>query len=228
VTRILDAKVKVGLGTKSLVDLEAINDVINSPETNAKAQEIADRAVTLVKNEGSLVPLREPAKTCFWSLAEGRTSTEGLAFAAELKKRSPASIVIMLDTSMSEEDVKKAEETAAGCETNVVAAFVAVAAYRGNTALSGNFPALMSRMIQAKKPLVLISMGNPYLLRSYPETQAYVATYSTVPPSEIAAVKALFGEIAIQGKLPVTIPDLAKYGDGIALPATSKNGSERR
>jgi len=32
-------------------------------------------------------------------------------------------------------------------------------------------------------------------------------------------VKALYGEIAIRGHLPVTIPDLAKYGDGIQLPA---------
>jgi len=48
---------------------------------------------------------------------------------------------------------------------------------------------------------------------------SYLTTYSTVPVAETAAVKALFGEIAIGGKLPVTIPGLAKYGDGIALPA---------
>jgi beta-N-acetylhexosaminidase len=46
-----------------------------------------------------------------------------------------------------------------------------------------------------------------------------MTTYSTVPVAEIAAVKALFGEIAIGGKLPVTIPGFAKYGDGIVLAA---------
>ena len=49
---------------------------------------------------------------------------------------------------------------------------------------------------------------------------AYLATFSTVPPSEIAAVKALWGEIAIRGHLPVTIPAQAAYGEGIQLPAT--------
>ena len=67
--------------------------------------------------------------------------------------------------------------------------------------------------------MILISLGNPYLLRGFPKVHAYLATFSTVPPSEIAAVKALFGEMAIGGHLPVSIPGLARYGDGIAVPA---------
>jgi len=35
-------------------------------------------------------------------------------------------------------------------------------------------------------------------------------------------VKALFGEIKLNGRLPVTIPGLANYGDGIQMPARSK------
>jgi beta-N-acetylhexosaminidase len=67
--------------------------------------------------------------------------------------------------------------------------------------------------------VVLVALGNPYLLRSFPGVGAYLTTYSTVPPAETAAVEALFGEISIQGRLPVTIPGLAKYGDGIQLAA---------
>jgi len=228
VMRILEAKAKVGLGTTSLVNLEAINDEINSPDSNAKAQEIADKSVTLVKNENALVPLKEPAKACYWSLAEGRTSVEGLAMAAELKKRVPPVKMIMLDTTTSEADISKAEEANNGCETNVVAAFLAVAAYRGNTALGGNFPALVTRLLDTKKPMVLIAMGNPYLLRQYPSVPAYMTTYSTVPPSEIAALKALLGEIPIQGKLPVTIPNLANIGDGISIAAIAKPAAARK
>ncbi len=222
VIRILDAKARLGLATNRLVDLEAINDEIDSPESNAKAQEIADRSVTLVKNEGGLLPLKEPAKACFWSLAEGRTSVEGMAMAAEIKKRSPGARTILLDSSMSDADLRKAEEANSGCEVNVVMAFLAVAAYRGNSGLNGNFPAFVTRLLDTKTPMVLVSMGNPYLLRNYPNVPAYMTTYSTVPPSEIAAVKAFFGEIPVSGKLPVTIPNLAKIGDGLDLPAINK------
>jgi hypothetical protein len=48
--------------------------------------------------------------------------------------------------------------------------------------------------------------------------KAYLTTFSTVPPSEVAAVKALFGLEPITGKLPVTIPGIAPYHTGLTLP----------
>ena len=99
-------------------------------------------------------------------------------------------------------------------------AFASVAAYRGNVALGGSFPQLIESLIATKKPVMLVALGNPYLLRSFSGVAAYMTTYSSVPDAEISAVKALLGEIAIGGKLPVTIPGLAKYGDGIALAPT--------
>ena len=77
----------------------------------------------------------------------------------------------------------------------------------------GDFPALIENLIATKKPVMLMALGNPYLLRSFPGVAAYLTTCSSVPVSEIAAVKALFGEIPIAGKLPVSIPGFAQYGD---------------
>jgi beta-N-acetylhexosaminidase len=73
--------------------------------------------------------------------------------------------------------------------------------------------------LAAGKPVVLIAMGNPYLVRAFPKAAAFLLTFSTVPPSETAAAKALFGDSAITGHTPVSIPGLAKLGDGIQLPA---------
>jgi len=67
-----------------------------------------------------------------------------------------------------------------------------------------------------------VALGNPYIARAFTGVAAYLTTYSTVATSETAAAKALFGEIAIGGKLPVTIPGFAKYGDGIPLAAASE------
>ena len=64
-----------------------------------------------------------------------------------------------------------------------------------------------------------IAFGNPYLLSSFPKVAAYVALFSPTVPSEVSAVRALFGEIPISGRLPVTIPGFAVYGEGIQLPA---------
>ena len=49
----------------------------------------------------------------------------------------------------------------------------------------------------------------------------YVCAFSSVSTSERAMVRALFGEIPIRGKLPVTLPGVARRGEGIELPAAS-------
>lgn len=85
--------------------------------------------------------------------------------------------------------------------------------------LGRGFAQLIDDLVATKKPVALVAMGNPYLLRNFPDVAAYMTTYSTVQPAEISAVKALFGEIPIGGKLPVTIPGFARYGDGIELSA---------
>jgi len=217
VMRILTAKAHLGLAAKRLVDLEEIHSVVDSVGSNAVAQQISDRSVTLVRNENDFVPLQSPATMAFFILAEGRASVEGLAFAAEVRKRSAAANVTIVDTSMSDMDLDAAVQQASTASRYVVAAFASVAAYRGSVALGGGFPAMLENLVATKKPVALVALGNPYLLRNFPDVAAYMTTYSTVPPSEISAVKALFGEIAIGGKLPVSIPGFAQYGDGIRL-----------
>src|SRR5262249_8255609 len=106
------------------------------------------------------------------------------------------------------------------CQGYVVAAFASVGANRGGVGLNGELPHAVETLVATGKPVALTALGNPYLLRDFPRVSAYVATFSTVPPSEIAAVRALFGEINIRGRLPVTIPGLANYHDGIQVQAT--------
>jgi beta-N-acetylhexosaminidase len=219
VMRVLVAKAHVGLAANRLVDVDDIHDVVSSPESMAVAQQISDKSVTLVKNDGGLVPLKAPATTAFFVLGESRTGVEGQAFASEMKKRTAAATVIQLDPTMSDADIQAAVARASDATEYVVAAFASVAAYRGDVALAGAFPVLIQQLIATKKPVVLLALGNPYLLRAFPDAAAYMTTYSSVPPSELSAVKALYGEIAISGKLPVTIPGLAKYGDGITVAA---------
>ena len=220
VARVLAAKMKVGLDRNRLVDLEAIDDVVNAPEANDRAQEVADRAVTLLRNDPAQLPLRDASKTCFLLLAESHYSNEGVVFTQEIHKRSPDALVLTLDPSLPDPALDVATQRAGFCDATVVGAFVPVAA-RANLAVSAGYAKLIDTLIGSGKPMTLIAFGNPYLLRSFPKVAAYLTTYSTVAPAEIAAVKAIFGEMPIRGHLPVTIPDLAKYGDGMQLAATA-------
>lgn len=220
VVRILAAKEKVGLDHKRFVDLEGIGDAVDDPESNVKAQEIATRAVTLVRNKGNMVPLANPERACFVVMAEGRYSTGGQLFAQEVRKRAPHAALITLDAAMGRQEVEESVSRMQSCDGYAVAAFASVAAYRGTVGLGGELPHAFEMLGALGKPVTLVALGNPYLLRNFPNVAAYLATYSTVPPSEIAAVKALWGESNITGRLPVSIPGEAKYGEGIQVKAT--------
>jgi beta-N-acetylhexosaminidase len=224
VVKILAAKERVGLDRKRFADLEGIGDIVDSPEDTDRAQQIADHAVTLVRNGGDAVPLADPASACFVVMPESRYSVEGQAFTQEVRKRARGASVVTLDSSMQAEAVDGVLAKLQGCSNYAVAAFSAVTSGRGSVGLAGDLPRAMELLTGSGKPVTLVALGNPYLLRNFPNVTAYLATFSTVPLSEIAAVKALWGEIAIGGHLPVTIPGLAKYGEGIVVPA--KAGSK--
>jgi len=220
VARLLAAKERVGLDRRAAVDLEAIGDLIDIPEDQERAQDIAARAVTLVKNDGNLVPLRAPATACFLTLAESHYSNEGLEFAQEVRRHEKNAAIIQLDASLPPASLDLAVQKVGACDSVVVAAFASVAAYRGDVALGGDFPRLLDALFATGKPVALVALGNPYLVRSFPKAAAFLLTYSTVPPSETAAVKALFGESPVRGRLPVTIPGVAKIGEGLDVPAS--------
>jgi beta-N-acetylhexosaminidase len=66
VAKVLSAKVQLGLTRKRVVDLDAIADQVDSPEDEERAQQVADRAVTLVNDRKDQLPLdfaqREPSR----------------------------------------------------------------------------------------------------------------------------------------------------------------------
>ena len=220
VVKLLSAKERLGLDRKRFVDLESIGDVIDDPAVDERAQEIADRAVTLVRNGGNLLPLAAPERACFVVMTGGRYSAEGQVFAQEVRKRAPRAVLATLDPSLTGEAVDETLRTLPACSQYAAAAFASVNSGSGTVGLASELSRALESLIASRKPVVLVALGNPYLLRSYPQVTAYLATFSNVAPSEIAAVKALWGEIPIRGHLPVTIPGEARYGEGIQLAAT--------
>jgi beta-N-acetylhexosaminidase len=214
VLRVLAAKIRVGLTSKTkLVNLEEISDVLESPEEAEHAQRVADHAVTLVRNEGNIVPLKNANASCLVALIERRQSQLGQRMIDEARKRAPQMRVAVLDASLPESALVDTLGDPSACQTMVVATFTT------RVALTGDMGSFVERLTASARPLILISLGTPYLLATFSNVAAYIATFSIAPPSEAAAIKALFGDIPISGHLPVTIPGLAQYGDGIQLPA---------
>jgi beta-N-acetylhexosaminidase len=119
---------------------------------------------------------------------------------------------------MSDEVLKAVDRA----ETVVAAVYVIPTAGKiGNSvAMADATGTLLEQLLDRAAPkTTVIAMGNPYLASGFPRIENYICTFSNATVSEIAAVKALFGEIPIRGHLPVTIPNVAQRGTGLERPA---------
>ncbi|HVS30741.1 MAG TPA: beta-N-acetylhexosaminidase, partial [Thermoanaerobaculia bacterium] len=73
---------------------------------------------------------------------------------------------------------------------------------------------LLRDLAAMKKPFVFNAFGSPFVLSAVPELPAYAVTYDISGTAELAAIKALTGEIPYKGRLPI---NLAEYPIGHGL-----------
>ena len=145
----VSAKVRLGLPAHKIVSLEDIGDVLESPEADERAQAVADKAVTLVRNEGNVFPLANPDNACVVVLAESRYSQQGRKLIEEIRRRAPKMRVNLLDAMMAKADLDQAAQSVSSCGSIVIAAYVTVGAYRGNVALAAIFQSSSIRLFRA-------------------------------------------------------------------------------
>ena len=243
VLKILKIKASLGLNDARTVDLNALATVIGKPQDVAFGQQVADSAITLVRENGKVLPLKSKGtsqstlpymtreethnQTVAVLFSEDVRSESGRAFGREFRARVPDARVIYVDpriaAGMSDEVLKAIDEA----QTVVAAVYVIPTAGKiGNSmAMADATGTLLQQLLDhAASKTAVVAMGNPYLASDFPKIENYVCTFSNATVSEVAAVKALFGEIPIHGRLPVTIPNIAQRGAGIDRPAQVANG----
>jgi beta-N-acetylhexosaminidase len=233
----------LGLNDSRTVDLNVLATTVGKPQDMAFGQQVADSAITLVRENGKVLPLKskETSKSALPYMTREEThsqtlavlfsedvrSESGRAFGREFRARVPDARVIYVDpriaTGMSDEVLKAVDEA-----QNVVAAVYVIptAGKVGNSmAMADATGTLLQQLLDHAAPkTAVVAMGNPYLASDFPKIENYVCTFSNATVSEVAAVKALFGEIPIHGHLPVTIPNIAQRGAGIERPARVASG----
>lgn len=196
VVKLLTAKQRLGLFQNRLVNLEQVSEQIDAPELSDLAQSVAEQALSVVKNEQGIVPLRDAATACVVALAESRQSSSGKRLIEEVLTRSPKMRTYWLDPTLKLAELIETAAQLANCSTIVIGAFVK---------LPPAYAAFVDEVLALKRPLVFCAVGSPYLLRTVPWAAAQVATFSTTVTSEAALVRGLFGEIPMGAKSPVTI-----------------------
>jgi beta-N-acetylhexosaminidase len=232
--RVLAAKYDLGLVNERFTPVETIDMNVAGRESTELAREIAEHAITLVRNDDKLVPLNSLKRDArifnlaitngddrLWianafSGAIGRTT---LSLPVDAGNPSVSKVeTVVLDDRSTDAEVQKALEQAKGADLVIASLYGRV---RTGQARSVGLPEpgakALSALINSKQPFVGISFGNPYLLQSFPGLRTYMVAYGDMPSLQQAAARALLGEIDITGKLPISLPGLYPRGTGIQL-----------
>lgn len=219
VRRLLQIKALVGLNQKKQVELNLLPFRIGLKAYQEIASKAFERAITLVKNENSILPLtRQDLRLAAFSLSSDFGDYyAGRPFIQEIEKRSQQTNSFYADADTGLEHFELAKKMAMEADVLIVGLFSTLRAGKGSVGLEGQHINLVKDLAKLNKPLIVISFGSPYFLRNFPEVPVYLCAYRQAPQAQIAAVKAIFGEIDIEGKLPVSIPGLFSIGHGLKL-----------
>jgi beta-N-acetylhexosaminidase len=216
VRRILELKARLGLNRTRTTSLERVASVVGSGAHLAFADTAATRSITLARDADGLVPMRSEAvgQLLHIRYASSTALWAGRAFAADLAERVVAAESWSLDERSDSTAYASAAEAIDRADRVLVTAYVSAGAGSGQDAVPEALRELVAKAV-AQTPTVLISFGNPYLLAAFPTVTSYMLAWGGREVSQRAAVRALFGEAAISGTLPIPLPPFHALGEGL-------------
>lgn len=209
----IDASVRRILAAKQFAvvpapDPDAIFRTVDSQEHRDLANTIAKRALTLVREQSGVLPLRPESKIALIIVNDFPDPNVMADLERELRARANVVSAFAVDFRTRDNDWPSIGDAGVA----VVAFAIRARSGAGQIAVP---PAARHLVESLKVPVIGIAFGTPYLLREVPSLGTYICAYGIQPVMQVAAVNAMFGEASFSGRLPVTIPGFYARGQGI-------------
>ena len=230
VRKILAAKYDLGLTQQRITPIDAIDQVVAGKPEASLADDIATHAITLVRNEQNLVPLKLTPTTRVFNLAITNGDDRAFitqSFVGAMNSGGVKLDTMVLDDRSSDSELQKAVDAASRADLVIVSMYGRVrSGQAGSVALPKPGARALNALMDRQKLLVGISFGNPYLLMGFPKLQTYVVAYGDMPSLQRSAANALLGKIDVTGRLPISLPGLYPLGAGIQLKSNANQSQQ--
>jgi beta-N-acetylhexosaminidase len=220
VTRVLRAKAKLGLNESKVVDLDALARDFDRPDYDRAALDIADRGITLLRDDQHILPLdaTKPQRVLLVAVSGDVDPFPAGNLENEIRWRADSLTTVRIDARFVRADTVKLPPPDT-YDVAIAAIFVRVADRKGSVGLPNDEAAVVDRLLAAGKPVVVACFGSPYLAERFPSAKTWIAAFSTVEIAQRAMGRALFGQTAVGGRFPVHVPGVAALGAGLDLAA---------
>lgn len=210
VRRILQVKAWLELDKRKLVNLNRIKEDASPESHRDLAKKIAARSITLVKDEKHCLPLKSAAKAenmLDIILLDKPDSETAKGYITSLDQNYKVTH-IRIDPQSDSLAYMKTTDLAMKAPVVMITSYVQIRSGSGTLKLTEKqqqFIHTLAAMVPKEKPLLLVSLGTPYLINYFPEITTYICTYSSNAASEEYAVQLLRGKLEPRGVLPISL-----------------------
>jgi beta-N-acetylhexosaminidase len=188
--------------------------VVGCAAHQAVAAEIAERSVTLIRDDVGLLPLLLKSEERIAAIVPkpidltpaDTSSYVTPRLAAALRQYHPDVDEYLLSYAPESGEIASLLEQLRNHKLIILGTL--------NAFSSPGQAEFVRQALKLGIPTVVVALRLPYDLSVFPRAQTYICTYSILEPSMQALAKALFGKIRFEGRLPVSIPGLYAVGYG--------------
>lgn len=226
VKKLLEWKKDQGLFEKNRIDITGLSTNINTRAHQLVSDEISRKSLTLVKNDGDILPIRASKypKVTVISVADDKSGTAGSGFVARIKDHHPDVTSHVLDKRSGKEEKEEMMQDAQKADLLIIGSFIYVRSGE-EVQLSKEHLAFLKKLYR-DTPSVLVAFGNPYVVQDLSGTDTQLMAWAANGGQVKSAVPALFGGSPITGRLPIDIPGMYNINHGITLPQTTLRRDE--
>mgnify|MGYP001287414691 FL=1 len=215
VKKILKAKYKVGLSNYRPVIKKNLLEDLNSPLDTALYAEAMGKALTLLKNNNDLLPLKKVNNLGHIPLGDSSSDY----FQSQLSKYQNT-------RTFSKVTQSNVLEMTRGIDTLIISFHRS----NKNPWKASNFSRnelIIIKKLASNKTIILDLFVKPYALKSLKNIKgidALLLSYQNSPIAQKLSVDALFGSQDVNGELPITISNSLFEGAGIELKGNLRLG----
>jgi len=189
VQRVLQAKERFGLLSPTPVEIEAIASSIKTADHLALSRELAQKAITLLRDPQGLIPLKTSSVPLIVETPAVRDQMQSLGF------NEPPWIA---DTQPTDSQITDIIQAAQDSSTVLIPV--------NDLNVNTNQLRLVEELVNAGSPVIALVHRNPFDAHLLPENVTVLITYGFNPPIRAALVDVLTGKVQPTGALPVTLP----------------------
>ncbi len=207
VRRILRAKAKYNLFSSPYADIEHFDENFGRADLVEANKKVALNGIVVVRDDAGLLPLKKSVKKVVVisppdtivraGKPEGWDVPIGGTLGPFLRQYVPDATEIQINTVPTEAEITAAVEAAASANL--------IIGYSLLTLFSPPQADLINRLIKLDKPIVIVGLGDPSDMTTFPDVPTFVSANSPAPISMEAAVKVIFGDAKAGGTLPMPI-----------------------